>query len=96
MVNKLLSFIETLYKQLDWAIGTDPELIASCVKDEETVQLVGNLIVIFERLPGNQMDPEGSAGLNSNPLRKFGFQFMEQKRLTSKLLTMLSRDFQAL
>lgn len=47
MVNKLLAFIETLYKQLDSAIGTDPELIASCVKDEETAMLVGNLLTIF-------------------------------------------------
>ena len=34
VINKLLAFIETLYKQLDYAVDTDPELIEESVKPE--------------------------------------------------------------
>jgi hypothetical protein len=85
--NKLMYFIQLLYKSLDWAIGTDPAVIAKAVKDEETKALFQFLAApSFTRLPSSSQSLE-------NLLVKFNFDFIEQRRLTAKLLTMLSRDF---
>jgi hypothetical protein len=85
--NKLMYFIQLLYKSLDWAIGTDPAVIAKAVKDEETKALFQFLAApSFTRLPSSSQPLE-------NLLVKFNFDFIEQRRLTAKLLTMLSRDF---
>jgi len=51
ILNKLLAFIDILYKQLDWAIGTDPELIQKCVQEKETQVLMKMMEQLFQRLP---------------------------------------------
>jgi len=85
--NKLMYFIQLLYKSLDWAIGVDPAVIAKAVKDEETKALFQFLAApSFTRLPSSSQSLE-------NLLVKFNFDFIEHRRLTAKLLTMLSRDF---
>mmetsp|Transcript_14465 Transcript_14465/g.24701 ORF Transcript_14465/g.24701 Transcript_14465/m.24701 type:complete len:83 (+) Transcript_14465:644-892(+) len=34
--NKLLFLIQVLYKNIEWAIGVDPQLVGRAVKEEET------------------------------------------------------------
>ena len=80
-------FIQLLYKSLDWAIGVDQAAIAKAVKDEETKALFQFLAApSFTRLPSSSKPVD-------NLLVKFNFDFIEQRRLTAKLLTMLGRDF---
>ena len=43
-VNKLLYFIQILYKNLEWAINVDPEVISKSVSDEMNNQLISILI----------------------------------------------------
>ena len=85
--NKLMYLIQLLYKSLDWAVGVDQAVIAKAVKDEETKALFQFLAApSFTRLPPSSKPVD-------NLLVKFNFDFIEQRRLTAKLLTMLGRDF---
>lgn len=93
VVNKLLEFTEALYKQLDFFIDTDPQHIAEQVKEQETLKLTQVIAVLLDRLPGSGATEQTQ--ILSNPLKKFGFQFIEQRRLGTKILTMLVRDHKA-
>lgn len=93
VINKLLAFAETLYKQLDYAIDTDPQLIMEQVRRDDTLKLMELAMVLFSRVSPSVCDPNQ---ITSNPLVKFDFQFIEQRRLTAKILTILVRDFEAI
>ena len=67
-MNKLLYFIQTLYKNIEWAIGIDPEVLEASVKSEETKVLMQLLVEYFTKLP--------STG-STSPLLKFNFEYVE-------------------
>ena len=77
-----------MYKNLEWAINVDPEVISKAVIDSETIKLISTLV----QHNFTHLKCEGNS---ENPLTKFNYQFIEEKRLSAKILTILSRDHQA-
>jgi hypothetical protein len=81
--NQILRFIQILYKNLEWALDVDPEIIqANCAKNEGGI-LFQLLTENFLKLPP----------VKSSIFERFGFEFIEHRRLTSKILTILLRGF---
>ena len=83
--------IQILYKNIEWAINIDPEVLNACIKDTETALLLNTLITFnFTSLTSTPFLQQSSY------LEKYNFMFIEEKRLTSKILTILTRDHSVL
>ena len=58
---KLLYFVQTLYKSLDWALGVDQQVIENAVKVDETNQLFKLLLLgHFSSIPSADAHPSES------------------------------------
>ena len=79
-VNRLLHFTQLLYKTIESSINTDPHLIESSTKPQVQNALLTLLV----------------ENCFTKVPQNFTFPHLEQRRLTSKLLTMLVRDFYVL
>ena len=74
--NKLLYFIQILYKNLEWAVDVDPEVISQGTSPQQVEYLVGLLFNFITKIQ-----------------KQSNFEFIEERRLCVKILTMLVRDF---
>lgn len=73
----------------------DPRVVDESVKDDEVATLLQVLIEAHFHclVPAGSLQPQS---VMENPLVKYNFEFAEQKRLVSKIFTMMVRDHHVL
>jgi hypothetical protein len=93
--SKLLYFLQLLYKATEWAIGVDDQLVAEAIPLDQSEALLKLICEgSFSSLP--LISSVDSASLEQailgNPLVRFNFLHIEERRLAAKVLTIISRD----